>query len=285
MTEQPDVQQPRKQTLPSVSEMRKICRPHHVKKLFVEFYNPILSIYATRFCVRLGISANMVTFSMIVVGIIGSALFAFDNYLLSVLGGVVFVFAYFLDWVDGEVARYERWKEHGTIEAATADPEAIHESGVCDIRATKGMFLDRVYHAVVGAGLVAAMGVNVFLKTDQSYYMILGLLASSFFLLKCLADGLGYAAAYNYILFRGPTNAPDHGEELSRQEKPQVVNPYSKYLSLKNYVPLVVALFGLQLFVLVAAAAAYSVLFWKALYDLYHRRIDRRIHGLSRGGR
>ena len=265
----------------SMSEMRKICRPQKHKKLFVEFYNPWISIYLTRFFVWSRISANTVTLLMILLAVAGTVLFAFESYLLSVLGGVVFVFAYLLDWVDGEVARYYRWAEDGTVEEATDDIDRIRKSDVRDIRATKGMFLDGIYHVIAGAGFLMAMGIHAFLRTDLFWYLILGGVASGFFLLKSAADGLGFGVVYRYVLYNKLKTEASSTDGPDAEKVPRFARRYVTYLTAKNYVPLAVALLRAQVLLVPLAAAGYFVLFWKSVRDFYNRKIEQRIDTLS----
>ncbi len=271
--------------LPSVSEMRRICRPHKHKKLFIEFYNPIVSIYFTRLFVKLGVSANGVTLLMLLVALCGGVLFAFEDPLLHVIGGLLYVFAYFLDWVDGEVARFDRWREAGVVEEDTSDPDKIRMADVCDMRATQGMFLDHVYHYVSTGGFLMGLALGVYQRTGTTWHLLLGCAAPCFFLLKGIADGLGYWATYNYVLYNAPKADP--AVEEGEADVPKFVPWYSSYMTAKNYIPLAVALLALalpqtELVFICVAGAGYFVLFWWALYKLYHHRIEQRIEGLSK---
>ena len=270
--------------LPSISEMRRICRPHKHKKLFIEFYNPIFSIYFTRLFVRLGVSANGVTLLMLFVALGGGVLFAFDKPVLHVLGGLLYLFAYFLDWVDGEVARLERWQSQGTVEEETADPDEIRKSEVCDMRATRGMFLDQTYHFVATAGFLMGVGLSVYQATGRLGYLILGCVGPLFFLLKGVVNGLGYLVTYNHVLYSGPGAA----DATPREEAgvPKFVPWYGSYMTAKNYIPLALALVALgvpvaELVFVCVAGVGYFLLFWWSLGKLYRRGIERRIAQLS----
>jgi hypothetical protein len=264
--------------LPSMAEMRRICRPMKHRKLFIEFYNPIFSIYFTWLFVRLGVSANAVTLLMTCLALSGGVLFAIDSHLCHILGGLVYLFAYFLDWVDGEVARYERWRAAGVVEEATSDPDRIVKGAVCTISATRGMFLDEVYHAVAVSGFLLGIGLSTYQHTGGFWYLVLGCAAACFFLLKRSADGFGYYAAWNYALYHA--REPGADGRRSGDEAPRFVPWYASYTTAKNYVPLAVALLRLETPFVCAAGAAYFLLFWRALHALYYKDIPQRISGL-----
>ena len=98
--------------LPSISELRKICQPEdevvHQRgvgrriTLFIRY----ISIYITYPLLYTPISANQVTILHGIVYLAGCSLLITAEPLLVLIGVVVMRLAGFLDYVDGEIARY-----------------------------------------------------------------------------------------------------------------------------------------------------------------------------------
>ena len=98
--------------LPSIAELRKICQPEdevvHQRgvgrriTLFIRY----ISIYLTYPLLYTPISANQVTILHGIVYLAGCSLLITAKPLLVLIGAVVIRLAGFLDYVDGEIARY-----------------------------------------------------------------------------------------------------------------------------------------------------------------------------------
>lgn len=154
--------------VPPVGELRRITQPqslldrpsgeHWAGRLYMRRVSP----HVTRLALRLGLSANAVTWLMIAVGLAGAWAFALPGPVALV--GLVGIQLYLLlDCVDGEVARFT-----GT------------ESIV-------GLYLDRWGHYVVEGSMFAALGVRAADGTEQLGYMVLGM-AGAFLALLAKAE-------------------------------------------------------------------------------------------------
>lgn len=73
--------------------------------MIVDYYSKIFSPFFTRLFLHLKSTPNQVTLSMIVSGLIGSILFAFQSHLIQYCGVLFIHLWYILDGSDGEVAR------------------------------------------------------------------------------------------------------------------------------------------------------------------------------------
>lgn len=65
-----------------------------------------VSYYPTWLCLKLGISANSVTFMGFILGLAGCALLAFGNYVSVIIGAILVNLWALFDYIDGNIARY-----------------------------------------------------------------------------------------------------------------------------------------------------------------------------------
>jgi phosphatidylglycerophosphate synthase len=142
--------------MPSIAELRAATQPasifernsgeHWAGKLYMRRLSP----YLTRLLLRTGISANGVTWLMIVAGVAAAAVLALPG-LLPAVGAVLLIqLQLLLDCCDGEVAR---WRGQSSA---------------------VGVYLDRIAHWVTYAALAIALGV----RADGDEYVVLGLVAA-----------------------------------------------------------------------------------------------------------
>lgn len=166
--------------MPAIKEMREVCqqkKPNARGKMVWagNWYNRLVnrhfSIYFTWLFVRLGVSANQVTFMMIVAGLGGFALCIPHVLWVNVLGMFLLMFAELLDCVDGEVAR---WTKQSSL---------------------KGVYLDLVNHVLCNAPAWAICGLHLYVLTDQPKYLVLAFLGYAMGQIK-----LALVAEYHRIL-------------------------------------------------------------------------------------
>ena len=156
--------------LPSIAELRARTQPsavmdrpngeHWAGRMYLRAVSP----YVTRVALRLGWSANAITWMMIAVGLAAAACFAAPSAwpLLGVVGIQLYLL---LDCVDGEVARFTK----------TQSPV--------------GVYLDRWGHYVVEGSMFAALGVRAS-GGDELGYVIVGLVGTIFALLSKMETDL-----------------------------------------------------------------------------------------------
>tara|TARA_Y100001970_G_scaffold20703_1_gene23359 strand:+ start:3402 stop:4172 length:771 start_codon:yes stop_codon:yes gene_type:complete len=162
--------------LPSIEELRHITQPpsvinrpngeHWMGRLYFRKISP----YFTREALRIGLSANQVTYMMIFFGLLGAWSFAFDG-LLALLGFLGIQIYLLLDCVDGEVARFKKTE------------------------GARGVYLDRWGHYVVEGSIIIAFSLRAS-ESSINGYLVLGLLGSILALLSKIETDLVDSARY-----------------------------------------------------------------------------------------
>jgi phosphatidylglycerophosphate synthase len=132
-----------------------------------------LSIYITWVLLHTPVTANQVTVSFIVIGLIGSFLLAFGNQWLSILGALVLFLHSVLDHVDGEVARYKKICSPG------------------------GKYLDLVAHKIVNPIVFACISFGVYHNCNAPMVFAFGFAAVTFRLLERDVRSIGLRALGN----------------------------------------------------------------------------------------
>lgn len=141
-----------------IQEMREVCQQRKLnakgKMVWTGYwFNTLLtrhfSIYFTWLFVKIGFSANMVTFLMIPVGLLGAALCVPHILWLNIIGFLLLLFAVVLDCVDGEVAR---WTKKSSI---------------------KGCYLDLVSHILCHSTLYILCPLHLYVWKGEVKYLIL----------------------------------------------------------------------------------------------------------------
>ena len=142
--------------MPTIAELRAATQPasifarnsgeHWAGRLYMRRLSP----YLTRLLLRTGISANGVTWLMIVAGVAAAGVLALPG-LLPAIGAVVQIqLQLLLDCSDGEVAR---WRGEKSV---------------------LGVYLDRIGHWLTEGALPIALGI----RTGDDTYVMLGLVVS-----------------------------------------------------------------------------------------------------------
>jgi phosphatidylglycerophosphate synthase len=147
--------------MPTIAELRAATQPasifarnsgeHWAGRLYMRRLSP----YLTRLLLRTGISANGVTWLMIVAGIAAAGVLALPG-LVPAIGAVLLIqLQLLLDCSDGEVAR---WRGEKSV---------------------LGVYLDRIGHWLTEGALPIALGI----RTGDDTYVMLGLVAAVLVLL------------------------------------------------------------------------------------------------------
>ena len=119
------------------------------------FFRPV-SIYLTWICVNLNISANQVTVAQLLVGLVAAAAVVCPEVWIAMLGLFLFQFAYMLDHVDGEIARFRKQAS------------------------LTGKFLDEIGHETVVPLMYLGFAVGDFLRHGRWEVIPFGALAGLF---------------------------------------------------------------------------------------------------------
>ncbi|GAA3590349.1 CDP-alcohol phosphatidyltransferase family protein [Kineosporia mesophila] len=128
---------------PSIAEIRRVGQPEHVRNRaaaehwVADVYLRKISPYLTRPLLALGLSANQVTWLMIIAAALSAVSTAWAGFAGALLAVIFVQLQMLLDCSDGEVAR---WRN-------TSSPV--------------GVYLDRVGHYVAECGIALALGIRV----------------------------------------------------------------------------------------------------------------------------
>ena len=176
--------------MPSIAELREIAQPPSVtnrrsaEHWTGHLYMRRISIYGTRLALQLGLSADFVTGSMIVVGLGAVAIISVHGLWSAIVGALLIQLYLGLDCVDGEVARARR-----TIGA-------------------RGIYLDRLGHYLVEGGLLVALGIRA--SDGAMEPVVIGLVAAIGVMLEKIETDLVSVAR----LAHGLGAAPDGASEM-----------------------------------------------------------------------
>jgi phosphatidylglycerophosphate synthase len=147
--------------VPTIAELRTATQPasifarnsgeHWAGKLYMRRLSP----YLTRLLLRTGISANGVTWLMILAGVAAAGVLALPGLLPAIGAALLIQLQLLLDCSDGEVAR---WRGEKSV---------------------LGVYLDRIGHWLTEGALPIALGI----RTGDDTYVMLGLVAAVLVLL------------------------------------------------------------------------------------------------------
>ena len=147
--------------MPTIADLRAATQPasifernsgeHWAGRLYMRRLSP----YLTRLLLRTGISANGVTWLMIVAGVAAAGVLALPGLLPAIGAALLIQLQLLLDCSDGEVAR---WRGE---------------------RSTLGVYLDRIGHWLTEGALPIALGI----RADDDASLVLGLVVAVLVLL------------------------------------------------------------------------------------------------------
>lgn len=153
-----------RKNLPPLAELAAICggegtqgadEPRDLRRIYARGVRK-LSIRITRVLLPTGISANQTTVVGILIGLVGAALLAVDEFWAQILAIVLLQLSFVLDFCDGEIARFER-----EIEGVSSG--------------AGGAYLDWVGHYYIPAVMAGALGWAVFADTGEEIWLIAAL--------------------------------------------------------------------------------------------------------------
>lgn len=194
--------------MPAINKMREICQQKRLNAKgkmvwaghwFNRFITRWFSIYFTWLCVRLHISANIVTFLMIVFGLIGVPLLIPHILWLNILGAAALIFAEVLDCVDGEVAR---WNKKSSL---------------------RGVYLDLVSHVLCNSLVSSLCALHLFVLTGENHYLILA------FAVYFIAQSR-YTLKEEYKIIVSKLSAPDSNTPRASVDLQRRVSKKTLYL-------------------------------------------------------
>ena len=113
--------------MPSIKELRKICQnseesPDWRSQSIEGRLNRILSIYLTWIFIKLPFTPNQITVFGTTVYLVGAFVFSFSNYIWNLIGVGLIIVSFWLDAVDGELARYRKLATGGGVGGVYVEP-------------------------------------------------------------------------------------------------------------------------------------------------------------------
>lgn len=140
----------------SIKRLREICQPKSSKKIpYTEQFYRKFSIYPTKFLLsKTNISANQVTVFSILVGILAGVFFSFGKSWTMLIGAVLLNGWYFIDHLDGEIAKYRRTSS------------------------LTGQYFDLMNHYIVHPIVFFGLGIGLYFQYEWLWLIYAGFLAS-----------------------------------------------------------------------------------------------------------
>jgi phosphatidylglycerophosphate synthase len=140
-----------------IHQARALSQPAGMieKETYYSLFLRRYTIYVSYFFCKLGFTANQVTYLMIICGVVGSICYVPRNIFINLAGIIFFHLWYFLDCVDGEVARLRNQ---------------------CSL---VGIYFDEASHIVVNSLFTAALGIHLYLLYPSTTNLLLTLLLYS----------------------------------------------------------------------------------------------------------
>ena len=146
----------------SIEDLRKICQT----KTNEPFLTPFVrkgSIYITSVLIRTPISANQITFTTILIALLAGWFLTLGEHWYSMLAGLLLQLIIVLDHVDGEVARYRRFKNHGSDDSS-------------------GKFVENIQHIIEMPSIFVGVAYGIFNALGYMWVFALCFSALCFFL-------------------------------------------------------------------------------------------------------
>ncbi|MBW2641332.1 MAG: CDP-alcohol phosphatidyltransferase family protein [Deltaproteobacteria bacterium] len=189
----------------TITQMREICqqrKPNRKGKMVWagQWFNTLFvrhfSIYITRFFIRIGVSADVITFLNMPLALAGVAMCVPHNLWLNVMGVLFLFLVQVFDCVDGEIAR-------GTGKSSL-----------------RGYYLDLVSHVVCDAPVVMICGLRLYLLTEQTEYMIIAFIAYAMAEIRLGLSSVHYRVSAENASDKMATSASPPGSGPTLQKRP-----------------------------------------------------------------
>lgn len=158
----------------TIQEIRQRCQFDHYPEPHERLLRRV-SPYMTWVFLKLGFSANSVTYLSIVLGLVGSLVLLLDQTSWWYVSPVLMFVTTLMDHSDGEVAR---WRGQASL---------------------TGLFVDRTYPIIAQPAMFGAIVVRLFMDHPSVWYFVIGLVLMwvanmprilSAYVYQCFSDGL-----------------------------------------------------------------------------------------------
>jgi len=152
-----------------IAELRTICQTtakKDVSNVYMRYVSRFFSIYVTRLLLPFPITADQVSFAMIVTGVASGFLFMSPEPGAFLKGALCLQLWYILDCVDGEVARYRFYKNMNEV---AKDKMQLSMTGA---------YWDYLNHYIVHGFVPLGISYGLFMQNGETVWLLLGFLAS-----------------------------------------------------------------------------------------------------------
>jgi hypothetical protein len=216
----------------SIKELRDICQETRESELYQMDWvaRKILrriSIYLTKLCLRLNISANQVTLVSFLVAVAAGVFFTFANPLYWFVGTLLFFFYMVIDCVDGEVSRYKRAK----------GKEPASPFGV-------GAFLDGIVGSVTWPYLFVCMTFGIYNTINSTIVFVFGFLATVLRVIYMDIPVMSYPVLHE----RGILDKAVREAEGSRLEEAKVLKLGRALFGVRGFLPAILIVITIDCF-------------------------------------
>lgn len=183
----------------NIKELRKKVQGDRIKthEWYGRLFSRKISIYISWILLQTSITANQVTFMMIIMGWLASIFFAIGSPLFFLIGVLFFQIWWLLDNVDGEIAVYRR---------------------ECNLT---GIYFDVISHYLVHPFIMLSIGVGLYRGSHNYIYILIGGMAGFSNLLLDLIQHAKY-----YVMFEKYFKNPNLS--FSNKAKTNPGGSYSK---------------------------------------------------------
>ena len=187
----------------SLKELNQICQKPDYKTKGNWMVRHILrdaALPATWLLLHTPVTANQVTTVSLVIGVAGILLFGHESRSLFLLGALLLQTWYFLDHVDGQIARYRK----------TAS--------------LTGRFFDFITHHIIHGAIFFALSYYCYQHTSHTGFLILGFISSFSMILFNLISDTKYKTFLEYLLQRREFRFKEIRGETTVTENPRKLN-------------------------------------------------------------
>jgi len=203
----------------TIKQLRRKVQPKKGQNKLDVYFHRFVSIYMTKFFIMLKLSANQITVLWILVGVLSSLFFLQGSYISSLIGALVLLLSFVLDFSDGEVARY--WKKSSV----------------------NGFYLDCIGHFIVISSVIVSISFALFYKFSSLIFLIFGFsTVISLFLIRM-------ASTEKWEVLNEMKMKPKRRKKKVKNELTVLLNPVYLILifSIFNLLGLLISLYGVFL--------------------------------------
>ena len=203
----------------TLEEVRKKCRRNNTESNNrLHWFASKFSIYFSFIFLKLRFSADQVTITFFLVGLLGSGSYAFNSIIMSIVGYILFRLHIIIDMSDGDVARFNQ------------------------SFSIRGAYWDAVIHSILNPLYYIFICFSFYLQFDNNLFIVIGaLLGLSSSVLMAVKNNYFKAMLYNGIDLNKKASASDFKKNTTLENmKFKLIYVLSEILSVEGFVFLTV---------------------------------------------